>query len=117
MEHEGQVLPDGHLGSLYHVFHFRERQLDGAIVELIALAAGGDRIDHRLVIPEQAVVVRVEVVIPDDAVMAQGVVKGGVQMDILAIQFQNIPGVAVLDTLFRVGLGDGNDAPQSQGVT
>ena len=68
-------------------------------------------------VPEQPFVIQIEVIVADDAVMAQGVVEGGIQMDILAVQLQNVPGVAVFDALFRVSLGDGDDAPQAQRVT
>ena len=117
MEHKGQVLADGHLGSFYHILHLCEGQLGLPVIKAVACSAGGDRTDHRLVVPEQALVVQIEVVVPDDTVPAEGVVKRGIQVDVLAIDFQNVPGVAVFDALFRIGFGDGDDAPHAQRVT
>ena len=77
---------------LHHILHLRERQLGLPVIETVRRSAGGDRIDDGLMVPEQPFVIQIEVIVADDAVVTQGVVKSGVQMNILAVQLQNVPG-------------------------
>ena len=116
LEDEGLLLSHGLQGTLGHILFFRNGQLFLPVVATLAVGAGGHGKDHRLVIPEQGFVVQIEVVIADGTALAQRIVKGGVQMVVSAVQPNDIPGVAVLDALFRVVLRDGNDAPQPRGV-
>ena len=68
-------------------------------------------------VSEYFFVVQIEVVVPDDAIAPQGVVKGGVQVEVLSAQFHDVPGVPVADAFFRVVFGDDHDAPQTECVT
>ena len=117
VEHEGQPLAQGHLGTFAHLLRRGKGALLELIVGVLPVRTGRQGIEGSLVVPEEALVVQVEVVVPEDAVLPQGVVEGGVQVIILSVQLQNVPGVAVFHATLRVCLGDGDHAPDAQGVT
>jgi hypothetical protein len=104
MEYKGKVFTDWHLSSFTDIFDFGEREFVFSIIGAVAAGTGGNRIDDRFMVPEQASVIQIKVVISDDSVMAQRVIKGGIQMEVLTVQFQNIPGVAILNAFFGICL-------------
>ena len=117
VEHKRKVLPDCHLRTFADILDFGKGELVLTVIETVAAGTGGDWIDYRLMVPEKTGVIQIEVVVSDEIVLSQGVIKGGVQMKILSAQSKDVPGVAVFDPLFRIGFRNCDDAPEAQGVT
>ena len=82
---------------------------------MIPIRTVWSRCDQRFVITKDIFVIQIEVVITD-AIVAQGIVKGGIQVIIFSAQLYNIPGMAVFDPFFRVVAADNDHAPESQGI-
>ena len=111
VEEEAPVLPDGLSGSPYNLFLLGKGELLFPIVEAAAVTAGRDREENRFVVPENGPVIQTKVIIADRSFAGKSVVKGSVQMVILAVEPDDIPCMAILNPLFRVVAADRNDAP------
>ena len=101
--------------TLVHILLLRKGQFLFSIIEMIPIRTVWSRCDQRFVITKDIFVIQIEVVITD-AIVAQGIVKGGIQVIIFSAQLYNIPGMAVFDPFFRVVAADNDHAPESQGI-
>ena len=97
-----------------------ERELFLTVIAVAAVRTGRRRCDQRFMIPENIFVIQIEIVIADAdrsvLIFAQSIVEGGIQMIVLPVDADNVPGVAVFNAFFRIVSADGDDAPESQSI-
>ena len=109
VEEKELSLADGLRGPLGHILLLREGQLHFPVIGPGAVIAGGGGVEQRLMIPQQMLVIQIEVIVADHAVMAEAVVKSDVQVVILPAQPDDVPRMAVFDPLIGGGIGDSSD--------
>ena len=79
------------------------------------------RCDQRFMIPENLLVVQIEIIIADllscRTVFTKRIVKSCIQMIICTTNFYDIPSMTVLDPFFRIVTTDCDHAPDSKRIT
>ena len=79
------------------------------------------RCDQRFMIPENLLVVQIEIIIADllscRTVLTKRIVKSCIQMIICTTNFYDIPSMTVLDPFFRIVTTDCDHAPDSKRIT
>lgn len=107
-------------GTFVYVFQFGEGQLFLAVIKVVSIRAGRCRSDQWFMVTEDVFVIQIKIIVADAdrtvLVFAKSIVKGGIQMVVLSVNPDNIPGVAVLDPFFRIVSADGDDAPDTKGI-
>ena len=106
--------------TLVNIFDFGERKLFFAVVGVAAVRAGGSRSDQWLMVTEDVFVIQIKIIVADTdriiLVSAKCIVKSGIQMIILSVDSDNVPGMAVFDTFFGIISADGDNTPDSEGI-
>ena len=106
--------------TLVDLLEFGKGELFLTIVEVASIRAGRRRSDQRLMVTEDAFVIQIKIIIADADrtvfVFSESIVEGGIQMIILAVDPDNIPGMAVFDPLLRIVSADGDDAPDTKSI-
>lgn len=73
---------------------------------MASIRTGWGRSDQRFVVAEDVFVIWIKVVVSDVDriifVFAKSIVKSGIQMVVLSINADNVPGMAVFDAFFRL---------------
>ena len=120
MEREFSAFFGGLEGAFVDVFQLGKGQLFLAVVEVASVRAGGGRSDQWFMVTKDVFVIQIKIIVADAdravLVFAKSIVKGGVQMVVLSVNPDNIPGVAVFDPFFRIVSADGDDAPDTKGI-
>ena len=104
-------------GALVDIFLLRKGKFLFFVVKMFVLCAAWCRCDQRLMIPENALVIKIKIIVADIlhlVALSKGVVKSRIQMIIYAADFDDIPGVAVFDPLIRIVSADCDDAPDTK---
>ena len=84
---------------------------------MVAVRAGRNLPDDRFMVPCNLLVRQIHIIIPDCIVFGERIVKRCIQMIILPTDFNNIPRMTVLDSLFVIGLRQRNNTPDSKLIT
>ena len=71
-------------------------------------------------VTEDVFVIQIKIIVADTdriiLVSAKCIVKSGIQMIILSVDSDNVPGMAVFDTFFGIISADGDNTPDSEGI-
>ena len=104
VEREFTAFFGGLEGAFVDVFQLGKGQLFLAVVEVASVRAGGGRSDQWFMVTKDVFVIQIKIIVADAdravLVFAKSIVKGGVQMVVLSVNPDNIPGVAVFDPFF-----------------
>ena len=92
------------------------RQMLELIVKLPAIRTGRRRIQKLTVVSENLRVVQIEIVIAQHAVLAERIVKCGVQMIALSAELHDVPRVQIAIPVGTVAVADGDHARQAKPV-
>ena len=72
-------------------------------------------------VTEDVFVIQIKIIVTDTGwgvfVFAQSIIESGIQMIVLSVDPDDVPGMTVFDPFFRIVPADGDNTPYTKGIT